>query len=152
YMQEMIPFVGPNVDIMAPDLGTNENVMAWMMDTYSTYIGNSVPAIVTGKPMAAGGSEGRGEATGRGVAYLVMRALETFKSPLSEATVAIQGFGNVGIEAAVALTEYGCKIIAISDISGGYFRKEGLDIAAASQYAATHRGLEGWDGGEPISN
>lgn len=152
YMQEMIPFVGPNVDIMAPDMGTNENVMAWMMDTYSTYIGNSVPAIVTGKPMSVGGSEGRREATGRGVAYLVMRTLEKLKTPFSQATIAIQGFGNVGTEAAIALKEYGCKIVAISDVSGGFFRKDGLDIDAAIQHMNTHRGLEGWDGGDQISN
>ncbi|MEX2381613.1 MAG: Glu/Leu/Phe/Val dehydrogenase [Opitutales bacterium] len=152
YMQEMIPFVGPATDIMAPDMGTNEKVMAWMMDTYSNHMGNSVPAIVTGKPLSVGGSEGRREATGRGVAYLVMRSLESLNIPLSEATIAIQGFGNVGSEAALALAEYGCKIIAISDISGAYHRPFGLDLDDALQYVREHRTLEGWKGGDLFSN
>jgi glutamate dehydrogenase (NAD(P)+) len=152
YMQEMIPFVGPNIDIMAPDMGTNEGVMAWMMDTYSNQVGNSVPAIVTGKPLAVGGSEGRREATGRGVAYLAMRALETLAIPLSDATVVIQGFGNVGSEAALALAEYGCTIVAISDVSGGYYRASGLDLADALRHTQEHRSLEGWTGGDSISN
>jgi len=152
YMQEMIPFVGPNIDIMAPDMGTNENVMAWMMDTYSNHVGNSVPAIVTGKPLAVGGSEGRREATGRGVAYLVRRALEDAGVALNQATIAIQGFGNVGAEAAIALKEFGCKVVAISDISGGYFRTGGLDVAGALEWVEKHRSLEGWAGGDNISN
>lgn len=152
YMQEMIPFVGTNIDIMAPDMGTNEAVMAWMMDTYSNHVGNSVPAIVTGKPLTVGGSEGRREATGRGVAYLAMRALESKGVPLSEATIAIQGFGNVGSEAAIALEEYGCKVLAISDISGAYHRAGGLDLTDAIRHTAAHRSLHGWRGGEAISN
>lgn len=152
YMQEMIPFVGPATDIMAPDMGTNEKVMAWMMDTYSNHVGNSVPAIVTGKPLALGGSEGRREATGRGVAYLVMRALESLNIPLSEATIAIQGFGNVGSEAALALNDYGCKIISISDISGGYFRADGVNLKDAFEHIRQHRTLHGWRGGDTISN
>jgi glutamate dehydrogenase (NAD(P)+) len=152
YMQEMIPFVGPNVDIMAPDMGTNENVMAWMMDTYSNHVGNSVPAIVTGKPLAVGGSEGRREATGRGVAYLVVRKIEDLKISARDVTVAIQGFGNVGSEAAIALREHGYRIVAISDVSGAYFRAEGLDVQAAATYAASQRSLEGWTGGDKISN
>jgi glutamate dehydrogenase (NAD(P)+) len=152
YMQEMIPFVGPNTDIMAPDMGTNEEAMAWMMDTCSNHVGNSVPAIVTGKPLSVGGSEGRREATGRGVAYLAMRTLESLDIPFNEATIAIQGFGNVGSEAALALAEYGCRVIAIADVSGGYHRAGGLDLADALEYVREHRTLHGWPGGDAISN
>ncbi|HLS27857.1 MAG TPA: Glu/Leu/Phe/Val dehydrogenase, partial [Opitutales bacterium] len=151
YMQEMIPFIGPTTDILGPDLGTNEKVMAWMMDTYSNQVGSFVPAIVTGKPIALGGSEGRREATGRGVAYLVMRTLESLKIPFKEATIAIQGFGNVGTEAARALSDYGCKIIAISDISGGYYRKGGLDLADAFDHIRKNRSLIGWRGGDKLT-
>lgn len=150
YMQEMIPFVGPSTDIMAPDMGTNEQVMAWMMDTYSNHIGNSVPAVVTGKPLSVGGSEGRREATGRGVAHLVIRALEALKIRVSEATIVIQGFGNVGSEAAIALNEFGCRIIGISDVSGSFHRPEGIDLADALAYAAKHRSLKGWEGGDKL--
>ena len=97
YMQEMIPFVGPHTDVMAPDMGTNEQVMAWFMDTYSMYQGNTVTEIVTGKPVSAGGTEGRREATGRGVAYLVGRAMERLQMNPSGATAIVQGFGNVGL-------------------------------------------------------
>ncbi len=152
YMQEMIPFVGPSIDIMAPDMGTSESVMAWMMDTYANHVGNTVPAIVTGKPLSVGGSEGRREATGRGVAYLVMRTLEMLNIPLREATIAIQGFGNVGSEASLALNEYGCRVVAISDISGGYYRAGGLDLNDAVAYARKHGSLEGWSGGDTLTN
>src|SRR5947209_13879746 len=96
YTQEMIPFIGPQVDVMAPDLGTNEQVMAWMMDTYSVHAGYTVPSIVTGKPVGLGGSLGRREATGRGVAYLVNRATDAMGIEMGKATAAVQGFGNVG--------------------------------------------------------
>lgn len=150
YMQEMIPFVGPATDIMAPDMGTNEQVMAWMMDTYSNHIGNSVPAIVTGKPLAVGGSEGRREATGRGVAHLIMRSLESLKIPINDATIVIQGFGNVGSEAAIALHEYGCTIVGIADISGNYYRASGIDLEDALAHVGKHRNLLGWTGGETL--
>ena len=99
-MQEMIGFVGPQIDIPAPDVGTNEQIMAWMMDTYSNHVGHISPAVVTGKPISLGGSQGRREATGAGVAYLVGKYLEDMKIPVDKATVAIQGFGNVGSETA----------------------------------------------------
>jgi glutamate dehydrogenase (NAD(P)+) len=152
YMQEMIPFIGPNVDVMAPDIGTNEQVMAWMMDTYSIQTGSAVPAIVTGKPIAVGGSEGRREATGRGVAYLAKCHLEDLKIPLNETTVVVQGFGNVGTEAALGMVEYGAKVIAISDVSGGYFRASGIDVPAAIGYAQKNRTLKDWNGGDLITN
>src|SRR5579863_2443841 len=116
YMQEMIPFVGPHTDIMAPDMGTDEQVMAWFMDTYSMYHGHSVAEIVTGKPVALGGTVGRREATGRGIAYLVARALETIKLRAAETTAIIQGFGNVGSVAAATLARrMGIRIVGLSD-------------------------------------
>src|SRR3954468_9749576 len=121
YTQEMIPFIGPQVDVMAPDLGTNEQTMAWIMDTYSVHVGATVPGIVTGKPVGLGGSLGRREATGRGVAYLVNRASDTINLVMSGATAAVQGFGNVGSIAALSLARYGVKIIAVSDAFGGIY-------------------------------
>lgn len=150
YMQEMIPFVGPQVDIMAPDIGTNEQVMAWMMDTYSLYQGHTVPAVITGKPVALGGSRGRKEATGKGVAYLVLKQLEAMNLPVETATVVIQGFGNVGSNAALALARAGAKIIAINDADAGWFNPTGLDVEGAAAYGAEHHTLKGWNGGEEI--
>lgn len=152
YMQELIPFIGPNVDIPAPDMGTNEKMMGWMMDTYSNHVGHIEPAIVTGKPIALGGSQGRREATGAGVAYLAKRYLEDLKIPMKDVTVAIQGFGNVGGEAALALSAYGAKIIAISDWNGGVYNAKGLDVAKALQYVAYQKSIKDFDGGEPITN
>ncbi|EDY83749.1 Glutamate/Leucine/Phenylalanine/Valine dehydrogenase family [Verrucomicrobiia bacterium DG1235] len=152
YMQEMIPFVGPNVDIMAPDVGTNEQVMAWMMDTYSSYVGSNATAVVTGKPVSLGGSEGRKEATGFGVAYFAKSYLEDFGIKPSNATAVIQGFGNVGSEAAKALVNFGVKVIGISDVSGAYHNPKGIDVDQAIRYVAKNRTLEGWKGGERISN
>src|SRR3954453_6241390 len=112
YTQEMIPFIGPQVDVMAPDLGTNEQVMAWMMDTYSVHAGYTVPSIVTGKPVNLGGSQGRREATGRGVGYLVNRASDTMGLEMGNATAVVQGYGNVGSVAALSLARYGVKVVA----------------------------------------
>src|SRR5512141_2133112 len=128
YTQEMIPFIGPQVDVMAPDLGTNEQVMAWMMDSYSMHMGYSSPGIVTGKPVGIGGSLGRREATGRGVGYLVNRAADTIGLDVSKATAAIQGFGNVGSIAALSLARYGVKILAVTDAFGGVYNSNGLDL------------------------
>src|SRR6476659_10199330 len=115
FTQEMIPFIGPQVDVMAPDLGTNEQTMAWMMDTYSMHVGSTVPGIVTGKPVGLGGSLGRREATGRGVAYLVNRATDAIGLDMAKATAVVQGFGNVGSIAALSLARYGAKITGVSD-------------------------------------
>ena len=115
YMQEMIPFVGPHTDVMAPDMGTNEQVMAWFMDTYSMYQGQTVTEIVTGKPVSSGGTLGRREATGRGVAYLARRVLNDLGIDLGNATAVVQGFGNVGSYAALELQRYGLQVIAVSD-------------------------------------
>jgi glutamate dehydrogenase (NAD(P)+) len=152
YMQELVSFVGPNTDVPAPDVGTNEKIMGWMMDTYSNHVGHVVPAVVTGKPIALGGSQGRREATGAGVAYLVRKYLEDLKIPITQSTVAIQGFGNVGSEAAVALSHYGAKIIAISDYTGGIFNAKGIDVKKALTYLRTQKVLRDFDGGEPITN
>src|SRR5688572_13024422 len=113
FTQEMIPFIGPQIDVMAPDLGTNEQVMAWMMDSYSVHAGHTVSSIVTGKPVGIGGSVGRREATGRGVAYLTNRAMDAVKMDAPSATAVIQGYGNVGSIAALSLARMGAKIIAI---------------------------------------
>lgn len=152
YMQELIPFIGPDTDVPAPDMGTNEKMMGWMMDTYSNHVGYISPAIVTGKPIALGGSQGRREATGAGVAYLVKLYLEDMKISMSDIMVAIQGFGNVGSEAALALAEYGAKIIAISDYTGGIYNPKGIDIQKALRCVASERVLKDFDGGEPIDN
>jgi glutamate dehydrogenase (NAD(P)+) len=152
YTQEMIPFIGPKVDVMAPDLGTNEQVMAWMMDTYSVHAGYTVPSIVTGKPLGLGGSLGRREATGRGVAYLVNRATDTIGMDISKATVAVQGFGNVGSIAALSLARYGAKIVAVSDMHGGIYNKEGLDLWALEKHVAQTRMVANFPESEPLSN
>src|SRR5947207_1214899 len=110
YTQEMIPFIGPQIDIMAPDLGTGEQIMAWVMDTYSVHAGYSVPSIVTGKPVVLGGSLGRREATGRGVGYLINRAMDTIGLNLANATAVVQGYGNVGSVTALSLGRYGVRI------------------------------------------
>jgi len=152
YTQEMIPFIGPQVDIMAPDLGTNEQVMAWMMDTYSVHMGYSVPSIVTGKPVGLGGSLGRREATGRGVAYLANRATDTIGLDMTKATAVVQGYGNVGSVAALGLARYGAKIIAVSDVNGGILNRNGLDLFALEKHVARKTTVVGFPEAEPITN
>jgi glutamate dehydrogenase (NAD(P)+) len=144
YMQEMIPFVGPHIDVMAPDMGTNEQVMAWFMDTYSMYQGCTVTEIVTGKPVASGGTEGRREATGRGVAYLADRAMQQLGIAPSRATAVVQGFGNVGSVTAISLAERGLKILGVSDHTACYFDAKGLPVDALVAYAAKHGVLKGF--------
>jgi glutamate dehydrogenase (NAD(P)+) len=146
YMQEMIPFVGPHTDVMAPDMGTNEQVMAWFMDTYSMHIGHAVPEIVTGKPVSLGGTVGRREATGRGVVYLVERALAQLKIKPVGTTAIVQGYGNVGSVTALNLARRtGSTILGISDHTAAYYDPRGLDIDSIEAYAASHGGiLAGW--------
>jgi glutamate dehydrogenase (NAD(P)+) len=135
YMQEMIPFVGPHTDVMGPDMGTNEQIMAWFMDTYSVYHGYAVNEIVTGKPVAIGGTEGRREATGRGVVYLIERALNMLKIDPEKCTAIVQGFGNVGAVAALSLAyKSGVKIIGISDAYAAIYNPNGIDVQAAEQH------------------
>jgi len=152
YTQEMIPFIGPQVDVMAPDVGTNEQTMAWMMDTYSVHVGCTVPGIVTGKPVGLGGSLGRREATGRGVAYLINRAADTLGLDLGKCTAVIQGFGNVGSVAAYSLGRYGVQVTAVSDVHGGIYNPKGLDLFALEKYAALQGGIAGFPGAEPVGN
>ena len=152
YTQEMIPFIGPQVDVMAPDLGTNEQVMAWMMDTYSVHMGATVPSIVTGKPVGLGGSLGRREATGRGVGYLVNRATDTIGLDISKATAAVQGFGNVGSIAALSLARYGVKVVAATDAFGGVFNANGLNLWDLEKHVAKERTVAGFPESEPMTN
>jgi glutamate dehydrogenase (NAD(P)+) len=152
FTQEMIPFIGPQVDVMAPDVGTNEQTMAWIMDTYSMYQGNTVPGIVTGKPVGLGGSLGRREATGRGVAYLINRATDAMGMDMSKCSAAIQGFGNVGSVTAYSLGRYGAKVIAVSDVQGGIYNAKGLDLVALEKHVAKNQTLTGFPGAEAITN
>jgi glutamate dehydrogenase (NAD(P)+) len=144
YMQEMIPFVGPHTDVMAPDMGTNEQVMAWFMDTYSMYQGQTVTEIVTGKPVSSGGTLGRREATGRGVAHLARKVLDVLKINPSGGTAVVQGFGNVGSYAALGLHQFGMKVIAVSDHTGALHDAKGLDIPALMQHAVQHGSISGF--------
>jgi glutamate dehydrogenase (NAD(P)+) len=144
YMQEMIPFVGPRVDVMAPDMGTNEQIMAWFMDTYSMYQGITVPEIVTGKPVGSGGTLGRREATGHGVAFLAYRAMDRLGIACSHATAIVQGFGNVGSHAALGLANRGVRIVGISDHTIACWDPKGFDIRAAVQHVASHGVLKGF--------
>jgi glutamate dehydrogenase (NAD(P)+) len=146
YMQEMIPFVGPHTDIMAPDMGTNEQVMAWFMDTYSMHEGYAVSEIVTGKPVAVGGTVGRREATGNGIAYLVSRGLDAVGMTSRGATAIVQGFGNVGsIAAATLARRHGMTITGLADHTAAYYDPKGLPLDAIECHAARHAGtLAGW--------
>jgi len=142
YMQEMIPFVGPHTDIMGPDMGTNEQIMAWFMDTYSVYQGYAVSEIVTGKPVAIGGTEGRREATGRGVVYLIERAMNVLKIDPEKCTAIVQGFGNVGSVAALSLAlKSGVKVVGISDAHAAVYNPKGIDVKAAEQHILKKRHL-----------
>jgi len=151
FMSEMIPYVGPNIDVMAPDMGTNEQVMAWMMDVYCHHVGYSVPSIVTGKPVTVGGSLGRKEATGKGVAFLCNRALDLLDADQNPRII-VQGYGNVGSNAAWAMAKFGAKIIGISDHTGGYYLKEGFNLEDVNEYVKKHRVLDGLPFGEKMSN
>ncbi len=151
YMQEMIPFVGPHTDIMGPDMGTNEQVMAWFMDTYSVHMGHTVSEIVTGKPVFLGGSAGRRESTGRGVAFLVERALDTLKIKPGGCTAIVQGYGNVGAVAAESLFfKSGVKIVGISDAYAAFYDPKGIDLNAVGEHMRQHPDLSGFKGADPI--
>lgn len=154
YTTEIVNFIGPNTDIPAPDMGTDDQTMSWMMDTYSQLQGHAVPGVVTGKPVSIGGSLGRAEATGRGVAYTILEACKVIPDfeVGDKTTVAIQGFGNVGAAAAKKMVKLGCKIIAITDVTGGVHNEAGLDIKALNHYAREHGGIAGFPGAEAITN
>ena len=152
FTSELLPFIGPQEDIPAPDMATNEQTMAWMMDTYSMQRGHAVPEIVTGKPIAIGGSVFRHEATGAGVVMVIARACERLEWRLSEQRCVVQGFGNVGGIAAQELVDRGATVIGVSDVSGGVHDPAGLDIPTMSAYAREHGSLEGWETGTRVSN
>jgi glutamate dehydrogenase (NAD(P)+) len=150
FTMEIINVIGPDTDIPAPDLGTNEQVMAWLMDTYSQHVGHAVPAVVTGKPPALGGSVARREATGRGLIFLVPQAARIVDIDPDGASVAIHGFGNVGLYAALAAHQAGLAVVAVSDISGAVYNPDGLDIAATAKWVEENRVLEGYPDAEHL--
>ena len=150
FTMEMIPFIGPEIDVMAPDMGTNEQTMAWITDTYSTHSGHLVPSIVTGKPLTLQGSKGRTRATGHGVAFLAATALGKLGIKTNDATAIIQGFGNVGIHAAETLSSYGVRITGVSDASGAIWNEAGLDIDALTTHTSERKPLVDFPGAEPI--
>ncbi len=153
YTASMIDVFGSERDIPAPDMNTNEQIMAWILDTYAMHARRTDNAVVTGKPIALGGSLGRVEATGRGVMTVTLAAMERIGLRASDCTVAVQGFGNVGSIAARLLREQGCKVVAVSDVSGGYYNAGGLNIPDMIAYArANKNSLEGYRDAEPIDN
>ena len=152
YATEISVLMSPQGDIPAPDIGTGEREMAWIMDTYSMHHGYSVPAVVTGKPVAIGGSLGRAEATGRGVVITMIEALKRKNLLLENTRVAVQGFGKVGGPAAYLAQERGAKVIAVSDVSGGVYNPHGLDLTALRTYMTTRGSVVGFPQGDAISN
>jgi glutamate dehydrogenase (NAD(P)+) len=152
YTSEIILLIGPDLDIPAPDLGTDEQTMAWMMDTYSMTQGKTVPGVVTGKPLIIGGSAGRREATGRGIVYALYQALRHLGHELKDRKVVVQGFGNVGSVAARLLWREGCVIVAVSDVKGGIYSAEGLDIRQLEAHVAESGSVVGFPGTEPVTN
>jgi glutamate dehydrogenase (NAD(P)+) len=149
---ELLPVIGPEEDIPAPDMATNEQTMAWIMDTYSMQIGHAVPEIVTGKPISIGGSVFRREATGAGVVMVIERACQRLGWNLAEQRCVVQGFGNVGSVAAQELVARGATVMAVSDISGGVYSQAGLDLPALHAWIAEHGSLEGYPDVEHVSN
>jgi glutamate dehydrogenase (NAD(P)+) len=152
YAAELLDFIGPEKDVPAPDMNTNEQTMAWIMDTYSMHARHTVNAVVTGKPIDLGGSAGRREATGRGILFVVNEGIKRFKMTPSETRVVVQGSGNVGGTGARLLHESGYKVVAISDIHGGIYNPKGIDIPEALQYLWTTRSFEGYEGVEFVGN
>ncbi len=152
YATEISILIGPNSDIPAPDMNTNPQVMSWIMDTYSMHQGYSVPAVITGKPLSIGGSEGRLEATARGVQVVTREALSTYGLRPERCAVAIQGFGNVGSITARLLSELGCKIVGLSDIKGGVYNAAGIDVHTALRFSKEHGNLAGMPGTERVTN
>jgi glutamate dehydrogenase (NAD(P)+) len=151
YLQELIPFIGPQMDILGPDMGTNEQVMAWFMDSYSVHAGYALGEIVTGKPVSLGGVAGRREAPGRGVVFLIDRALDHLKIPPSRCTAIVQGFGNVGSVTAGGLAfKSGMKVVGISDHTTSIYDPKGIDIAAADRHVADHGTLRDFPLGERV--
>jgi glutamate dehydrogenase (NAD(P)+) len=152
FTTEISILIGPEKDIPAPDVGTNAQTMAWMMDTYSMHAGYSVPAVVTGKPISIGGSQGREEATGRGVMIVTMESLKHLGINPQQATVAVQGFGNVGSHSARLLAAQGPKVVAVSDVSGGIYNPNGLSVQDVVRYAQEHGTIKGFRNADHVTN
>jgi glutamate dehydrogenase (NAD(P)+) len=152
YTSEIIEMIGPDTDIPAPDLGTDEQVMSWIMDTYSQQKGHTVPGVVTGKPIEIGGSYGRREATGRGVVTCLLEACRETGLALQGARVVVQGFGQVGSAAARIAAQHGAKLVGLSDVSGGVHAPGGLDLAEVDRFLAENGQLKGLPGAEPVTN
>ncbi len=152
YAADLVEVVGPDKDVPAPDVNTTPQVMAWFMDTYSMHVRQNQPGVVTGKPIEIGGSRGRVEATGRGVTICALDQMREMGIDPKRASIAVQGFGNVGLNAAKLFAERGSKVVAISDVTGAYHNPEGVDVDAAVTYARKFRTLEGFGGAERISN
>jgi glutamate dehydrogenase (NAD(P)+) len=152
YTSELIDFIGPDKDVPAPDMNTGEQTMAWIMDTYSMHMRHTVNAVVTGKPVALGGSLGRREATGRGVLFTVNEAIKRFDLTPEQTSVVVQGSGNVGGIGAELMHAKGYKVIAISDVGGGIYNVNGLDIPHVLEYLGTNKTLEGFPHAEPVDN
>jgi glutamate dehydrogenase (NAD(P)+) len=152
YASEISVIAGPERDIPAPDVGTNDQIMAWFMDTISMQAGHTVAAVVTGKPISIGGSAGRREATGRGVMLAAREAARVRDVPFAAARVAVQGFGNVGAAAAYLLHEQGCRIVAVSDIAGGIYNPDGFDPRAVLRHVSDTGGVAGFPDTTPVSN
>jgi glutamate dehydrogenase (NAD(P)+) len=152
YTAELIDFIGPERDVPAPDMNTNEQTMAWVMDTYSMHARHTVTAVVTGKPIELSGSQGRREATGRGLLFVIDEAVKKLGMKRENTRVVIQGSGNVGGTAARLMSETGYKVVAISDIHGGIYNPKGLDIPDVMSYMASHKTFERYQNAEPVSN
>jgi glutamate dehydrogenase (NAD(P)+) len=152
YTAELIDFIGPERDVPAPDMNTNEQTMAWVMDTYSMHARHTVTAVVTGKPIELSGSQGRREATGRGLLFVIDEAVKKLGMKRENTRVVIQGSGNVGGTAARLMSETGYKVVAISDIHGGIYNPKGLDIPDVMSYMASHTTFERYQNAEPVSN
>ncbi len=153
YTSEIFTFIGPEKDIPAPDIGTDQQTMAWIMDTYSAQLGYPVPGVVTGKPIEVGGSLGRLDATGRGVVYTIIEAAKRLGLVLGDTTtVAVQGFGNVGYHSAKIIASMGCKVVAVSDVSGGVYNPKGLDLAELTRWITEHRVVKGFPNAESVTN
>jgi glutamate dehydrogenase (NAD(P)+) len=151
YTEEVLPIIGPRIDVMAPDMGTDEQMMAWIMDTYSMKVGHACPEIVTGKPVELGGCVGRREATGRGVVFCVMEALSELNLSPEDSTAVVQGYGNVGAVVCHELIQRGVKVIAIGDREGAIHNKRGIDVNALNKHVQQHRTVKGFKEAEAIS-
>src|ERR687891_693117 len=152
YASEILPLIGPERDIPAPDVGTDEQVMAWIMDTYSMNSGYSVPGVVTGKPLAVGGSAGRRAATGRGVMYVTVATLKHLAMPVDEDRVVVQGYGKVGAPVVQLLSEQGCIVVGVGDVGGGVYNPRGLSPVGLASHHAETKTVAGYEGGESVTN